>query len=116
MYGEKLKPCPFCGCEDTMRVAFDGDDDYAQLRCDKCLAMGPLKDEIGDWQRPCKSWDTRALTAPQSAASELLEALEGVDAAYSMGLLTIAGGCFDRDGIRALMGAASASIAKAKGG
>ena len=58
---EGLKPCPFCGANDTVMVVEQIPgcpecDDNCYIRCDQCFAGGPNYD---DEQRAEAAWNRR---------------------------------------------------------
>ena len=80
MNGEKLESCPFCGKEaEITHHLYIGDTrvDEHEVHCSDIHECG-CSTSIGNKKEMIRDWNTRALTAPQSAASELLEALENV--------------------------------------
>lgn len=57
----ELLPCPFCKSEYLSEHSpYDGQQaDFAHIRCNDCYCLGPMEDQIGDWQRPHKAWNRR---------------------------------------------------------
>jgi len=53
----KLKPCPFCGCNET---ELRHDDGIFWVKCLTCEATGPTNTKYdGEEGDPYVSWDTR---------------------------------------------------------
>lgn len=53
-----LLPCPFCGGTDILSEA-NHNRDYAQAKCNDCLAYGPFVDQVGGYWKPAVAWNIR---------------------------------------------------------
>ena len=53
---EKMKPCPFCGCEDVVMKDRTSDCGIA-VQCCNCGGRGPYWDDMED--KAIKSWNDR---------------------------------------------------------
>jgi Lar family restriction alleviation protein len=53
---EKLKPCPFCGCERELMIHAEHMSGGKVVTCHTCDAVGPLGDDEADAR---KLWNER---------------------------------------------------------
>ncbi len=79
MANEELKPCPFCGRDDSISIDKYqyGDEWWHFVECEECMAKGPVgKTE----QDAADAWNERAmpLTMPPHVISEIEKAAKAI--------------------------------------